>query len=92
MTRQEAWSILISLAKKQKLDFVSGSTALMITPDYSCKTSDLLITNFHQPQSTLLLIVASFIGEQWRELYEHALNSGYRFLSYGDACLFENHT
>jgi S-adenosylmethionine:tRNA ribosyltransferase-isomerase len=49
---------------------------------------DGIITNFHQPRSTLLLLVSAFIGDGWRELYDHALaNPGYRFLSYGDACL-----
>jgi S-adenosylmethionine:tRNA ribosyltransferase-isomerase len=47
-----------------------------------------MITNFHQPQSTLLLLVSAFIGPEWRQVYDHALASDYRFLSYGDACLF----
>ena len=46
-----------------------------------------MITNFHQPKSTLLLLISAFIGEGWREMYEYALSHGYRFLSYGDACL-----
>jgi S-adenosylmethionine:tRNA ribosyltransferase-isomerase len=49
---------------------------------------DLLMTNFHQPQSTLLLLVAAAIGPVWKEVYEEALSGDYRFLSYGDACLF----
>ena len=47
-----------------------------------------MVTNFHQPRSTLLLLVGAFIGDDWRAVYDHALKAGYRFLSYGDACLF----
>jgi S-adenosylmethionine:tRNA ribosyltransferase-isomerase len=90
MSRQEAWEHLIKLADKKNVQVYSGYTSLMITPDYHCKTTDMLITNFHQPDSTLLLIVASFIGTKWREVYDHALNNNYRFLSYGDACLLKN--
>lgn len=64
-----------------------GSTGLLIAPGYSIRTSDALITNFHQPNSTLLLLVAAFIGADWRRVYEHALEGEYRFLSYGDASL-----
>jgi S-adenosylmethionine:tRNA ribosyltransferase-isomerase len=90
MTRKEAWQKWIQLASQQKVELISGQTSLMITPDYKCRTSDLLITNFHQPDSTLLLIVASFTGSRWKEIYAHALENEYRFLSYGDACLLEN--
>ena len=65
------------------------ATSLMIVPGYRIRTIDGLITNFHQPESTLLCLVEAVAGEVWREAYAHALQSGYRFLSYGDACLFE---
>lgn len=65
-----------------------GSTKLIITPGYRIRMADALITNFHQPQSTLLLLVAAFIGDAWKEAYEYALSHDFRFLSYGDACLF----
>lgn len=66
-----------------------GSTQLMIAPGFEYRIVNGIITNFHQPQSTLLLLVAAFVGEdKWKELYDHALASGYRFLSYGDGCLF----
>jgi len=64
-------------------------TSLMIVPGYTPRTVDALITNFHQPDSTLLCLVEAVAGEIWREAYAHALREGYRFLSYGDACLFE---
>ena len=66
-----------------------GSTQLMIAPGFNYRIVNGIITNFHQPQSTLLLLVAAFVGEdKWRSLYDHALDKGYRFLSYGDGCLF----
>ncbi|MBL7946143.1 MAG: S-adenosylmethionine:tRNA ribosyltransferase-isomerase [Flavobacteriales bacterium] len=66
---------------------LSGTTALMIAPGYTFKLADALVTNFHQPQSTLLLLVAAFVGPDWRRVYDHALAHGYRFLSYGDGSL-----
>jgi S-adenosylmethionine:tRNA ribosyltransferase-isomerase len=89
-SRQEAWKRLLEFAEKKGVASLSGQTSLMITPDYHCHTIDFLITNFHQPNSTLLLIVASLIGERWREAYDYALQNNFRFLSYGDACLFKN--
>jgi S-adenosylmethionine:tRNA ribosyltransferase-isomerase len=88
--RKDAWKILLDRLAATGGNMISGNTSLMITPDYRCRTIDYLITNFHQPDSTLLLIVASLIGEQWKDVYSHALTNGYRFLSYGDACLFGN--
>lgn len=70
------------------LHFLTASTALMITPGYEHKIARGLITNFHQPQSTLLLLIASYLGEKWKEIYQHALTHNYRFLSYGDSNLY----
>lgn len=69
-------------------DFVA-STRLMIAPGYRYRVVKGMVTNFHQPRSTLLLLVSAFIGDRpgWREMYSHALSGDYRFLSYGDACL-----
>lgn len=69
------------------LETLFFSTALFIIPSYTFHYTSRLITNFHQPKSTLLLMISAFVGEAWKELYKHALESGYRFLSYGDACL-----
>jgi S-adenosylmethionine:tRNA ribosyltransferase-isomerase len=66
-----------------------ANTSIMIAPGYSFKVVDYLITNFHQPQSTLLLLIAAFIGEQWKNLYQYALENRFRFLSYGDSCLLK---
>jgi S-adenosylmethionine:tRNA ribosyltransferase-isomerase len=67
---------------------ISAFTSLMIVPGYKFRICSGLITNFHQPQSTLLLLVAAFIGPDWRKVYDYALAHDFRFLSYGDACLF----
>ena len=72
---------------RDRSDSLSGRTRLLIAPGYRFRIADALITNFHQPQSTLLLLVAAFIGDGWRSMYEHALANGYRFLSYGDGSL-----
>lgn len=66
---------------------VSGYTQIIIAPGYRFKIVSSLITNFHQPESTLLLLVAAFTGEDFRKIYDHALNNEYRFLSYGDSSL-----
>ena len=71
---------------------LTASTAIMIAPGYQWRMVDVMVTNFHQPQSTLLLLVSSFLGDKdreprWRHLYDEALANDYRFLSYGDACL-----
>lgn len=64
-----------------------GATRIIIAPGYTYRVVRGMVTNFHQPQSTLLLLVSAFMGDGWRAMYEHALDEGYRFLSYGDACL-----
>jgi S-adenosylmethionine:tRNA ribosyltransferase-isomerase len=64
-----------------------GRTRLLIVPGYPYQSAAALVTNFHQPKSTLLLLVAAFIGEDWQKVYAHALQQEYRFLSYGDSSL-----
>ena len=68
-------------------DTLQASTRLLIAPGYQFRLIDGLITNFHQPESTLLLLVAALLGPSWRTVYEHALSHNYRFLSYGDSSL-----
>ncbi len=70
------------------LDSLSAQTALMIAPGYEFRVVKGLITNFHQPKSTLLLLVSALVGERWRKAYDFALKQNFRFLSYGDSCLF----
>ncbi len=74
--------------EKQGVDAYNGYTSLLIAPGYNFRMTDALITNFHQPGSTLLLLVSALIGNNWRQVYDYALDQGFRFLSYGDACLF----
>jgi S-adenosylmethionine:tRNA ribosyltransferase-isomerase len=66
-------------------------TSLLIVPGYQFKIPCGLVTNFHQPQSTLLLLVAAFIGKDWKKVYQHAIENGYRFLSYGDSSYLTTH-
>src|SRR5690606_19785821 len=66
---------------------LTGETSIYIRPGYTFRVCDGLITNFHQPGSTLILLVAAFVGEDWRKIYDEALAGGYRFLSYGDSSL-----
>lgn len=70
------------------LDRIDGDTQLLIAPGYTYHVINGLITNFHQPKSTLLLLVSALIGNTWRECYQYALDHEFRFLSYGDSCLF----
>jgi S-adenosylmethionine:tRNA ribosyltransferase-isomerase len=67
---------------------LTGETRLMIAPGYQFRFPDIIITNFHQPKSTLLLLIAAFIGEDWKNAYRFALDNEFRFLSYGDSCVF----
>lgn len=68
---------------------LSGRTNLFITPGYEWKLVDAMLTNFHLPRTSLLLMVESFVGAQWRELYQTAIEEKYRFLSFGDAMFIE---
>ena len=66
---------------------LSVGTRIIIVPGFKFRLVDLLVTNFHQPESTLILLVSAFVGGDWRSIYDHALSHGYRFLSYGDSSL-----
>jgi S-adenosylmethionine:tRNA ribosyltransferase-isomerase len=80
--------ILLKYLNSNDLEQAPASTSIMIFPGYSFHLANRLVTNFHQPQSTLLLLVAAFVGEeQWKNIYDYALNHDFRFLSYGDSSL-----
>ncbi len=80
---------IVAWLDRHGTDTYQGQTQLMIAPGFNYRIIQGMITNFHQPQSTLLLLVAAFVGnDQWRGIYDYALQHGFRFLSYGDACLF----
>ncbi|MHB1091050.1 MAG: S-adenosylmethionine:tRNA ribosyltransferase-isomerase, partial [Ilumatobacteraceae bacterium] len=66
-----------------------GRSNLFITPGYDWKLVDLMVTNFHMPKTSLLLMIDSFVGARWRSLYEQAIGHEYRFLSFGDAMLLD---
>ncbi len=83
----EALTALLDRMERQRVSTLLTTTQLLITPGYQWKLARGLITNFHQPESTLLLLVASLVGEDWRRIYRYALENGFRFLSYGDGCL-----
>ena len=84
MSAHEALDKLIHYAQSHGLEEISGRTSLLIAPPYRPRMVQGLITNFHQPRSTLLLLVAALVGDNWRQIYQHALDHQYRFLSYGD--------
>lgn len=75
-----------------RLQTGSGSTDLFITPGYRPGIVDAMVTNFHAPGTTLIVMIAALIGPGWRDVYDHALTSGYRFLSFGDAMFIEVET
>lgn len=72
---------------QHQMDHIGGQTEIFLYPGYSFQVCDGLVTNFHMPGSTLILLIAAFIGEDWRKVYQSALDNGYRFLSYGDSSL-----
>lgn len=89
LTPVEALDRLLKYLDETGLDTLIAATRIIIAPGYVYRLVGGMVTNFHQPRSTLLLLVSAFLGEErWRPVYDHALNGGYRFLSYGDACLF----
>jgi S-adenosylmethionine:tRNA ribosyltransferase-isomerase len=83
--RKQAFQFLAQVLKARGLDLIQGETKIIIAPGYTIRVIDALVTNFHQPQSTLLLLVSACIGDIWKEVYTHALEHDYRFLSYGDS-------
>ena len=87
LSLEKSLASLITYCRKHSLEHLEFSTSLMIVPGYRFRTISGLITNFHMPGSTLLLLIAALIGDEWKKVYETALEQGYRFLSYGDSSL-----
>jgi S-adenosylmethionine:tRNA ribosyltransferase-isomerase len=85
--KQLALQHVMDYMDNNKLDQVGGQTEIFLYPGYTFKMCDGIITNFHMPNSTLILLIAAFIGEDWRKVYQEALENDYRFLSYGDSSL-----
>ncbi len=85
----DAFAALLDLLHQSGHQELTASTCIMIAPGYQYKVVNHLITNFHQPQSTLLLLVSALIGDNWHRVYDYALAHDFRFLSYGDSCLLK---
>ncbi|MCR5037610.1 MAG: S-adenosylmethionine:tRNA ribosyltransferase-isomerase [Bacteroidales bacterium] len=85
---KESLEAILKYLDMHHLDALHATTALMIAPSCPIMITKALITNFHQPKSTLLLLVSALIGNKWKEAYQFALDHGFRFLSYGDSCFF----
>ena len=83
----ELMDALIGWLETQGVEELSAATQIMITPHYRFRIISGLVTNFHQPKSTLLLLISAIVGEDWRRMYAYAMENGFRFLSYGDSSL-----
>src|SRR5205085_1226816 len=83
----QALLALLKWMEKKELKRIIVKTQILIAPSYSLKIAKGIVTNFHQPASTLLLLVAAVVGKDWRNIYDYALANDFRFLSYGDGCL-----
>lgn len=87
LTTHQSLEKIINYLNLTKQDVLHAETRIMIKPGYEFHLVDMLITNFHQPKSTLLLLVSAFVGEDWRKIYDYALTHDFRFLSYGDSSI-----
>lgn len=87
ISKATALQALLNWMNEQNLDRLICKTQIIIAPGYTLKIADGLITNFHQPQSTLLLLIAAIVGDKWKDIYNYAMKNNFRFLSYGDGSL-----
>jgi S-adenosylmethionine:tRNA ribosyltransferase-isomerase len=86
---REALDALIGYLDREGLENLVGGTRIIIVPGFRFRIVDKLVTNFHQPESTLILLVSAFVQGDWRTIYDYALRHDFRFLSYGDSSLLE---
>lgn len=86
-SREEALDAIVRYLDAQGLDTLTVGTRIIIVPGFRFRITDAMVTNFHQPQSTLLLLISAFTGGDWQTIYDYALAHGFRFLSYGDSSL-----
>jgi S-adenosylmethionine:tRNA ribosyltransferase-isomerase len=86
-TREEAFDAIIKYLDNNGLQELKVGTRIIIVPGFRFRVVDAMVTNFHQPQSTLLLLISAFVGGDWHTIYDYALSHGFRFLSYGDSSL-----
>lgn len=88
LSMAESFQLVLDWMERRNITLLDGDTQLLIAPGYKYHVINGLITNFHQPKSTLLLLVSALIGNRWKQCYNYALDHDFRFLSYGDSCLF----
>ena len=86
-TMKESVDAILEYMERNNMEKLVARTGIIIVPSYKFRVVDVLVTNFHQPQSTLLLLISAFIGGNWKSIYNYALENGFRFLSYGDSSL-----
>lgn len=86
-TLKESVGAIVEYMERNGMEKLVARTGIIIVPSYKFRVVDVLVTNFHQPQSTLLLLISAFIGGDWKSVYNYALDNGFRFLSYGDSSL-----
>jgi S-adenosylmethionine:tRNA ribosyltransferase-isomerase len=86
-SNEESLNAVLSYLKDNDRNYWVAETELLIMPGYQLRFCDAIITNFHQPKSTLLVLIAALISEDWKKVYDSALSNEYRFLSYGDSSL-----
>jgi S-adenosylmethionine:tRNA ribosyltransferase-isomerase len=83
----ESFDMLLDFMQMQQIESIEATTQIIIAPGYKFKIIKGIITNFHQPKSSLLLLIAALVGDHWKWIYEYALSHNFRFLSYGDSSL-----
>ncbi|MBQ2112012.1 MAG: S-adenosylmethionine:tRNA ribosyltransferase-isomerase, partial [Bacteroidales bacterium] len=82
---EDALAAIVRYLEDNGIDELRAGTRIIIVPGFRFRVVDILVTNFHQPQSTLLLLISAFVGGNWRTIYDYALKHDFRFLSYGDS-------
>lgn len=87
ITAEESLRTILAYLDANGMEEVKADTQIIIVPGYQFKIVKFIVTNFHQPQSTLLLLISAYVGEDWRRIYSYAMENGFRFLSYGDSSL-----
>ena len=89
LSAEESLRLILGYLDANGMDSVKADTQIIIVPGYSFKIVKSIVTNFHQPQSTLLLLISAYVGDDWRRIYSYAMDNGFRFLSYGDSSLLK---
>ena len=88
---EDSLDAIIAYLEANKLDELKLGTRIIIVPGFKFRVVDMMVTNFHQPESTLILLISAFVGGDWKTIYDFALSHDFRFLSYGDSSLLFKH-